>query len=92
MVPHLLILNVPVVKGAEKRSLVNPFASERSIVFGIAKGCTGPKGALPNKIYNGDGNADIGDGCPIQSVRIYQVFFQGSSNNGVWSTPPLSRT
>lgn len=50
--------------------------------------CVGAKVVLPNKIFKGDGNADIGDGWPIQSARTYQdYFFQGSFNNGVQSFP-----
>ena len=40
------------------------------------------------KLYKGDGNADIGDGWPVQSARVYgSVFFRGSFNNGVQNAP-----
>jgi hypothetical protein len=49
--------------------------------------CSGSHGST-TKIYKGDGNADIGDGWPIQSARTYQdYFFYGSFYNGVQSFP-----
>ena len=47
--------------------------------------CSGSYGSV-TKIYKGDGNADIGDGWPVQSARTYQGYnFCGSFNNGVQS-------
>lgn len=40
------------------------------------------------KIYKADGQADIGDGWPVQSARTYGFyFFRGSFNNGAFSFP-----
>jgi hypothetical protein len=40
------------------------------------------------KIYKGDGNADIGDGWSVQSARVYSTqMFYGPFNNGVQSSP-----
>ena len=60
-------------------------------IFG-ATDCVSSLYGGKTKIYRGDGNADIGDGWPIQSARIYEAInFQGSLNNGPLNFP-ASRT
>lgn len=50
--------------------------------------CSHPTLGSSTYIYKGDGNADIGDGWPVQSARIYgNVQFYGSFNNGVQNFP-----
>jgi hypothetical protein len=40
------------------------------------------------KLYKGDGFADIGDGWPVQSARVWAATnFRGSFNNGAFSFP-----
>lgn len=45
-------------------------------------------GGDKTKLYKGDGNADIGDGWPIQSARVYSTFgFRGSFVNSQQNAP-----
>jgi hypothetical protein len=51
-------------------------------------GCTHPSLGSTSFLYKGDGVADIGDGWPVQSARVYgNIQFYGSFNNGVQSNP-----
>ncbi len=51
--------------------------------------CTSGTFGDKTKIYIGDGNADIGDGYPVQSARVYgAISFYGSFNNGAQSSGP----
>lgn len=46
-------------------------------------------GGDKTKLYKGDGNADIGDGWPIQSARTYGgLVFYGSFTNSQQNAPP----
>jgi hypothetical protein len=54
----------------------------------LVSSCSHPTLGSSSYIYKGDGNADIGDGWPVQSARIYgNVQFYGSFNNGVQNFP-----